>query len=212
MVSPGRPCFTASASRREPFRLQAVGPEGTDHIGQTFRPVAQGEAPPVFDDPSGGGAQIVQRAQLLAPGGPAAPAAACGEIGRVGDCQVEASRREGSGAQVAGEDPPLQAVDSQILPGGPGGQGVDIDPGEGQSFLTPGQEEEEGAAARPQVADPPPGLDRRELPQSQGVAPQGEDAVRPGQGVGAQLFGLDHRGPLYQKTGEKDTISLRSVL
>ena len=44
----------------QPLGLQPMGPQGTQHVAQPLRPVAQGEPPPVFQQPPGGGAQLLQ--------------------------------------------------------------------------------------------------------------------------------------------------------
>lgn len=177
-----------------PFGLQAVGSEGAQDVCQPLRAVAQGKTTPVFHQPSGGGAQLLQRTGLLAPGRAAALPAVHGIVGRVGDNQVKASRREGSGTQVAGEDLSRQTVGLQILPGSLGGERVDVHASEGESVRPPGQQQEQRSAARAQVAHPPAGLYCCESSQRQGVAPQGKDARPPGKSIRAELLCFYHDG------------------
>ena len=207
----------------QPLGLQPMGPQGTQYVAQPLRPVAQGEPPPVFQQPPGGGAQLLQSPMELHPGGVFPPPAARGKVGRVGHHQVEDPGGEGGLPPVPQDEFPRQAVGRQVVPGGPGGQGVPLHPGQRQPLGPPGQQQEERPAPGPQVAHPPPGPDGGELPQGQGVAPQGEHPLRPRQGIGPQLF-PPHGDPSFfppaagawpprrAKYREKDTINGKIVL
>ena len=187
----------------EALGLQAVGPKGTDHVGQPLRPVAQGKAASVFHQPSGRGAQLLQRTEFLAPGGSAACSTPQGKVGWIGHHQIKAPARQRRGAQVAAEHLPLQSVGAEIFPGGSGGQEIHLHPGEGQPLPPPGQQQKQRPAPRPQVTHAPPGLYRAEFPQRQRVAPQGEHPLRPGQRVRAKPLLFDHREALPSRDFKK---------
>lgn len=52
----------AVGDQLEALGLQIVGPEGAEDVRQPLRTVAQRKTAPVFDQPPGGGAQLLQRA------------------------------------------------------------------------------------------------------------------------------------------------------
>ena len=181
----------------EPLGLQPGGAEGGKEIAQTLRPVNEGKASPVFQQPPGGGAPVLQGAVPLHPGGPAAAAAPRLEVGRVGDRQGEAPGGEGfaHGAEISGANRPLQAVFRQVLAGQGGVLRAVFHTGEGQWGNPGGQQQEQRPRPAAQVAHPVPPPHRGKGGQGQAVAPQGEAGVRLAVHIGPQPLRRSHGVP-----------------
>ena len=134
----------------------------------------QGKPPAVFQQEGRGGAHLRQGTAQLHPGAAAAFSAACGEVGRIGDHQIEAPRRKllPDPAQIAGPDDAGQAVFRQIAPGQRGGFPVQLHAGQVQGALPRQQQQGQRPRAAAQVAHPPAPPEGGEAPQQQGILPQ----------------------------------------
>ena len=87
----------------QPLRLQPVGPQHRQHLGQSFRPVAQRKAPAVLQKAERTLAHIVQCAGVLVPGKGVGCVLALGpirEIGRIARTHVKTALALPESAQV----------------------------------------------------------------------------------------------------------------
>ena len=84
--------------------FKIVGAQGAHQIGQPLGAMTEGEPATVANQTGGTGTEILQGATLLTSGSACTGAAVEGEVGRIGDHQIELPGGEWHGAQVGMKD------------------------------------------------------------------------------------------------------------
>ena len=150
------------AHQAQALRLQLTAAQGGQELRQPFRPVHQAEAAAMSQEPGGGGAQFVERAQPFRPGDRfrfirRLQAAAGGEIGRIGRNSVEAAGVQHTlqGAQIRPDDPKsiLQSVDFNVSAGNIAGLFLDFHADDAAIRIGGAKKDSQRAAAAAEIDD-----------------------------------------------------------